>query len=289
MPGKHPQSRQGGGAPPTVARPHEPARHRWPRRPDGHDSVEQLIARFRRTGDRRLRDRAVQQYMPLAQRLAAKYHRGSEPHEDLLQVAYLGLVKAVDGFDPHHGTRFASYAIPTISGELRRHFRDTTWTLHVPRGVQEAALDVRRATDEAAVRLGRAPTVRELADRTGLRVEEVVEALHAHSVQRTASLDQPLPGDEEGGATVGERLGEEDARLDLVDHRVTVAPLIDALPEREREILFLRFARDMTQTEIAQRIGCSQMQISRLLRRAINRLSQVEAHAERLPQGASSR
>lgn len=253
----------------------------------GHHDVEQLIARYRRTGDRRLRDRAVHQYMPLAQRLAARYHRGSEPHEDLLQVAYLGLVKAVDGFDPGHGTRFASYAIPTISGELRRHFRDTTWTLHVPRGVQEAALEVRRASDELSVRMGRAPTVHELAERTGLRVEEVAEALHAHSVQRTASLDQPLPGEEEGGTTVGDKLGAEDDRLDLVDHRVTVAPLIDALPAREREILFLRFARDMTQTEIAQRIGCSQMQISRLLRRAITRLSQIEAHAERLPRRAS--
>jgi RNA polymerase sigma-B factor len=192
-----------------------------------------------------------------------------------MQVAYLGLVKAVDRFDPNVGTHFSSFAIPTISGELRRHFRDTSWTLHVPRGVQEAALDVTRATGELSHLLGRPPTIGELSQRTGLAAEAVNDALHARSVQDLASLDQPRAGGRSSDATVADCVGSEDERLDLVDHRVTVAPLIRALPQREREILFLRFARDMTQTEIAQRVGCSQMQVSRLLRRAIARLSQV--------------
>jgi RNA polymerase sigma-B factor len=236
---------------------------------------ELLIERYHATGDRRLRDGAVEQYMPLARRLASRYHRGREPLDDLMQVAYLGLVKAVDRFDPSVGTRFSSFAIPTISGELRRHFRDTSWTLHVPRGVQEAALDVSRATGELSHRLGRAPTVGELSQQTGLSTEAVHEALHARSMQELTSLDQPRAGGRAGETTVADLIGRDDDRIDLVDHRVTVAPLIRALPHREREILFLRFARDMTQTEIAERVGCSQMQVSRLLRRAIGRLSQV--------------
>jgi RNA polymerase sigma-B factor len=239
-----------------------------------HDG-ESLIKRYHATGDRRLRDDAVEQYMPLARRLASRYHRGREPLDDLMQVAYLGLVKAVDRFDPSVGTRFSSFAIPTISGELRRHFRDTSWTLHVPRGVQEAALDVTRATGELSHRLGRAPTIGELSEQTGLAAESVSDALHARSVQELTSLDQPRAGGHAGDATVADMVGRDDDRIDLVDHRVTVAPLIRALPQREREILFLRFARDMTQTEIAERVGCSQMQVSRLLRRAIARLSQV--------------
>lgn len=248
---------------------------------------EQLLARHRRNPDPRLRERAIEQYMPLARRLAARYHRGQEPLDDLMQVAYVGLVKAVDRFDPSVGTRFSSFAIPTITGELRRHFRDTAWTLHVPRGVQEASLDVTKATGTLSHQLGRPPTISELADATGLDIEEVTEALHARSVQDLTSLDQPRAGGEEGDTTVAELVGDDDGRIDLVDHRVTVAPLIRALPEREREILFMRFARDMTQTEIAERVGCSQMQVSRLLRRAIARLSQVSDEPQAAP-GASS-
>lgn len=250
-------------SPPCRARQREPS-----------CSGEQLIARHRRTGNPRLREAAIERYMPLARRLAARYHRGQEPFDDLLQVAYVGLVKAVDRFDPGVGARFSSFAIPTITGELRRHFRDTAWNLHVPRGVQEAALDVTKASGELTHRLGRPPTVGELAQRTGLDVEQVVEAMQARAAQDVSSLDQPR-GVDDGDTTLGEMVGGDDGRLDLVDHRVTVAPLIKALPQREREILFLRFAQDMTQSEIAKRVGCSQMQVSRLLRRAIGRLSQV--------------
>lgn len=248
---------------------------------------EALVRRFHETGDDRLRQRAVGEYMPLARKLARRYHRGREPLEDLEQVAYLGLVKAVDRFDPSVGARFSSFAMPTIAGELRRHFRDATWTLHVPRGVQEAALSVARAADELANRLGRVPTTLELADATGLTVEQVAEALHARSAQDVRSLDQPAAGDDRDARTVGETVGRDDERIDLIDHCVTVAPLIEALPEIERKVLRLRFGFDMTQTEIAMRVGCSQMQVSRLLRRAIARLSQVSDEPQPLPGGGT--
>ncbi len=246
-----------------------------PREPGRTLDGERLLARYRRTRDPRAREEAIRCYMPLARRLASRYQRGQDPLDDLLQVAYLGLVKAVDRFDPSHGARFSSFAIPTISGELRRHFRDTSWTLHVPRGVQEAALRVTRATSVLTTELGRPPTARELADATDLSLEDVAEALQARAIQDTTSLDQPRAGGLDGDVTIAEVVGADDERLELVEELATVAPLIQALPLREREILFMRFARDLTQSEIAERIGCSQMQVSRLLRRAITRLSQV--------------
>jgi RNA polymerase sigma-B factor len=268
----------------TVASARHPRSTRpAPERASRQLTGEQLIALHRRLPDPRLREQVIEQYMPLARRLASRYHRGQEPLDDLMQVAYVGLVKAVDRFDPSVGTRFSSFAIPTITGELRRHFRDTAWTLHVPRGVQEASLDVTKAASTLSHQLGRPPTVSELATATGLDVEAVSEALHARTVQDVTSLDQPRAGGEEGDTTVAELVGGDDVRIDLVDHRVTVAPLIRALPVREREILFMRFARDMTQTEIAERVGCSQMQVSRLLRRAIARLSQVSDEPQTAP------
>jgi RNA polymerase sigma-B factor len=238
-------------------------------------SGEELIARWRRTGDPRARERAVEIYMPLARRLAARYQRRTESFDDLMQVAYLGLVNAVDRFDPTRGTRFSSFAIPTISGELRRHFRTTAWALHVPRGTQEGVLSVTQASNRLATRLGRSPTIGELADETGLGKEAIAEALQAASAQNVSSLDQPRAGGLEDDVPLAELVGGDDPRFDLVEHKATVEPLIRALPQREREVLFLRFAKDMTQSEIAARVGCSQMHISRLLRRAIARLSQV--------------
>jgi RNA polymerase sigma-B factor len=244
---------------------------------------EELLALYHRTGDARVRDRAIEWYLPLARRLAARYHRRQEPFEDLVQVANLGLVKAVERYDPARGTRFSSFAVPTISGELRRHFRATAWSLHVPRGVQEDALSVRDASTRLAHRLGRAPRVSELEEETGLDAEAISEALHARAVQATASLDQPAGGQtaEEGDATLGELVGVEDGGFALAEHQADVGPLLRALPPRERKVLFLRFARDLTQSEIARQIGCSQMQVSRILRRTIGQLSeQAEADAE---------
>ncbi len=233
------------------------------------------MALYHRTGDARVRDRAIECYLPLARRLAARYHRRQEPFEDLVQVASLGLVKAVERYDPQRGTRFTSFAVPTICGELRRHFRATAWNLHVPRGVQEDALRVRDAASKLTHSLGRAPRVSELARETGLDAEAISEALHARAVQATASLDQPVGRSaEDGEATLGELIGGEDDRYELVERHADVAPLLRALPRREREVLFLRFAQDMTQSEIAERVGCSQMQISRILRRTLARLGE---------------
>jgi RNA polymerase sigma-B factor len=255
------------------------SRTRTPKTVDG----EMLVRRYKQTGDDRLRNRVVREYMPLARKLARRYHRGREPLEDLEQVAYLGLVKAVDRFDPAHGNRFSSFAMPTITGELRRHFRDTGWAVHVPRGMQEASLEVAAATAHLSNEHGRAPTVSELAEATGLELEVVTDALHARSAQEARSLDQPLGGPDADARTIADTIGHDDERLDLIDHRVTVGPLLRALPERERRVLHLRFAEDMTQTQIAAVIGCSQMQVSRLLRRALARLSQVSDEPQPLP------
>lgn len=237
-------------------------------------SLEQLIALHRETGDERFRARAIEAAMPLARKLARRYEGTGETLEDLIQVASMGLVKAVDRFDPAVGRRFASFAIPTITGELRRHFRDTSWSVHLPRGLQEDVLRVRTVARELSERLGRAPTVSELSEASGLETEQVVEALQATVARDTSSLDQPLGG-EENDVPLGEMLGRTDGRLALVEARVTVSPHLRALPEREREVLFLRFVHDMTQTEIGERVGCSQMQVSRLLRRALERLQQA--------------
>ena len=250
---------------------------RAPHREDG----EMLVRRYHETHDGHVRERAIGEYMPLARKLARRYHRGREPLEDLEQVAYVGLLKAVERFDPTYGSRFTSFAMPTINGELRRHFRDATWALHAPRWVQEAVLEVTRASDRLGSELGRSPTIGEISEATGLDAEQISEALVARGHQTTSSLDTPLSDEE--GQTVADVLGAEDAGYDLVDHRATVAPLIAQLPAREREVLRLRFDHELTQTQIARRVGCSQMQVSRLLRRAIARLSQVSDEPQPLP------
>lgn len=234
-----------------------------------------MLHRWRRTGDDRWRARAIEEYMPLAYKLAKRYHRGREPLEDLQQVAFLGLVKAVDRFDPEFGNRFASFAIPTITGELRRHFRDAAWSVHVPRGLQEDMLRVRQATVALTDRLQRDPTVSELSAETGLDAEEIVEALQAGSATEPTSLDGPVGGrdGDDDGRTLADALGGLDDGFDLVEHRTTIGPLLKALPRRDREMLLLRFAHDMTQSEIAARMGCSQMHVSRVLRRTLDQLS----------------
>jgi RNA polymerase sigma-B factor len=215
-------------------------------------SVEQLLARYASTGDLRARERAFEQSMPLARRLAWRHRRGREPIDDLLQVAYLGLVAAIDRFDPTRGTRFASFAHPTITGELLRHFRNTSWSAHVPRGVQENVLVVRRATDRLTARLGRSPGVSDLVAATGLDAEQIAEALHAHTAMHVASLDGPLHDGEEADGTLADALGAVDERFDLIDESASVASVVRTLPRREREMLHMRFAQDMTQSEIAQ-------------------------------------
>jgi RNA polymerase sigma-B factor len=221
----------------------------------------------------------IERFLPLARSLAARYTRTREPLDDLVQVASVGLVKAVDRFDLDRELTFATFAVPTILGELRRHFRDTGWALHLPRGLQERTLKVDQAAQELSKKLGRSPTVADIANATELTIEEVAEAMNARSIaSETTSLDQPVSSGEEG--SIAELVGEEDERFDLIDHTVTIEPILRALPPREREILRLRFVEDLTQAEIASRIGVSQMQVSRLLRRSIARLSAVTDHSQ---------
>jgi RNA polymerase sigma-B factor len=231
-----------------------------------------LFARWRRYKDLRARDELIERFLPLARKLARRYVPSSEPYEDLVQVASLGLVKAVERFDPDRGFAFTSFAVPTIVGELKRYFRDTGWALHVDRSAQERARRVVDAQHQISGRTGRMPTIGELAQFLELSQEEVLDGLQTAEAYGALSLDAPVVGDEDGTPSRLEAIGDEDERLELVDRHVTIFAAAKCLPERERRILFLRFGEDLTQSEIAERVGVSQMQVSRLLRRALQRL-----------------
>ena len=242
-----------------------------PRRTGGSGGEAQLFARYQQ-GDRAAREALVQRFMPLVRSLARRYDRSSEPFEDLLQVASLGLLKALDRFDPEMGHPFASFAVPTILGEMRRHFRDAGWSVHVPRGSQERALKVRDAQERLGNTCGRAPTVNELAEYLELSTEDVIDALQAIQAYESLSLDAPRPGATDEATSYGDAMGEEDERYELVELDATVSAVMGHIPQRERQILRMRFVEDLTQTEIAERIGISQMQVSRLLRRSLDQL-----------------
>jgi RNA polymerase sigma-B factor len=233
--------------------------------------VRELFARAR-AGDEFAREVLVRRFLPLARQLAARYRRGSEPHEDLLQVASLALVKAVDRFDLGREAAFTSYAVPTILGELKRHFRDTGWDLHVPRSLQERSARVATATTELKMQLGRSPSTEELAGFLSVTEEEIVEALAVGHEARTLSLDAPLRDGEDDAGTFGETLGDHDPGFASVENGEAVRVAMTVLHRREREILRLRFEEELTQEEIGQRVGLSQMHISRLLRRTLMRL-----------------
>jgi RNA polymerase sigma-B factor len=225
----------------------------------------------------RARERLIEHHMPLARRLAARYRHSGEALDDLIQVACLGLIKAIDRYDPAAGP-FPRFAVPTITGELKRHFRDKGWAMRVPRDLQERAMSVGDAIDHLATELGRSPTARDVARFTSLSLEDVLEAMDAASAYTPMSLDSPKPGSEEDDDhALVHHLGGEDPGFVMAEWRPMVAPAVRALPAREREILRLRFAEDMTQTEIADRIGISQMHVSRLLRRSLDKLTRATA------------
>jgi RNA polymerase sigma-B factor len=237
---------------------------------------EALFERYRRVGDPAAREELIRRCLPLARALASRYARAGEPLDDLVQVANIGLIKAVDRFDPTRGIAFSSFAVPSILGELKRHFRDHAWAARVPRPLQERVMRVGASAERLASQLGRAPKPREVAADAGLSVEDVLEALEAGTAFDSISLDAPVSrGEEDSGATYADSVGELDNRLELVEYRSVVAATIRALPRREREVLALRFAEDMTQSEIASRIGVSQMHVSRLIRRSLERLQAV--------------
>jgi RNA polymerase sigma-B factor len=236
---------------------------------------QRLFERWRQDRDREARDELIARFLPLARKLARRYAQSSEPYDDLVQVASLGLVKAVERFDPGRGFAFTSFAVPTIVGELKRYFRDTGWAIHVDRGAQERARRINEARQAISARTGRPPRVDELAQYLELSEEEVLDGLQVAEAYGTVSLDAPMPGEEDVNATRLEAIGDEDQRLGLVDDQTTIFAAAKHLPKREREILYLRFGLDLTQSEIAERVGVSQMQVSRLLRRSLQRLRQL--------------
>jgi RNA polymerase sigma-B factor len=245
--------------------------------PDSSSARErELWRRFGVARDPRARDALIALHMPLARRMAARYAGVAEPYDDLLQVASIGLVNAVDRFDPGRGVPFRGYAKPTILGELKRHFRDRTWTVRVPRSLHDLLAKVEHVNEETIARLGRAATVEELSARLMVSKADVVEALAAGRNRSPVSLDAPAPGGD-ADATGAELLGRPDEALALVEDRIALRDLLPVLDRREREVLRLRFVEELPQTAIAARVGCSQMQISRLLRRTLERLREEAA------------
>ena len=244
-----------------------------------HDDAPDTTEAFRRlatlpAGPERdtLRDEIVEAWLPMADRLAVRFRSRGESLEDLRQVAALGLVKAVDRYDPERGHAFESYAVPTVTGEIKRHFRDHMWTLHVPRRVQDLRNRVRFACQDLSGTIsGRRPTIPEIAEHAGMSEEDVREGLEALESFTALSLDAEVPGSEDG-YSLGDSLGAPDGALDTVVDREAVKPRLQALPERERAILYMRFFDDMTQSSIAERLGISQMHVSRLISRCCDRL-----------------
>jgi RNA polymerase sigma-B factor len=233
---------------------------------------DQRLMRRHQAGDGRARDTLIERYMPLARSLALRYRRASEPLDDLVQVASVGLVKAVDRWDPERGLAFSSYAVPTILGELRRYFRDSTWDVRPARDLQELCLAVEEAREKLWAKLGRSPTVADLAERLERPQEEIIEALQATEGRSVRSLDAPVHDEEEDSASAGDLIGRHDAEFDRVEAGVTIERLTGVLDERAKEILRLRFQEDLLQSEIAERVGCSQMHVSRIIRSSLEKL-----------------
>jgi RNA polymerase sigma-B factor len=235
---------------------------------------KQLILQYRRSGSRRDRDAVIERFLPLARSLARRYRRGAEPLEDLEQVASLALLRAVEGFDPARDVAFSSYAVPTITGALKRHYRDYGWSVRVPRELQELAMRIQRSSDAAAAATGEAPTAAQVARQAGVSVEKVIEAREAQQALHADSLDQPRQsGEEDGSASLIDTMGGHDNAFRGAFDRVLLESLLEALDERERTIVRLYHLEELTQSEIGRRLGLSQMHISRLLRQATDKLS----------------
>lgn len=235
---------------------------------------DELFNRWYGHRDVRARDALIERYLPLARKLARRYTGSTEPYDDLVQVASLGLLKAVERFDPTRGFAFTSFAVPTIVGELKRYFRDSAWALHVDRSAQELARRIAQARREISAKQSRSPTIGQLAEYAECSEEEVVDGLQTSEAYDTVSLDAPRSVEAPTDRRL-EALGGQDDRLSLIDDQATVFAAAQRLPERERRILYLRFGEDLTQAEIAQRVGVSQMQVSRLLRKSVQRLREL--------------
>lgn len=241
------------------------------------ENLSPLFTQWQKSGDRRAREALVERFLPLARGLARRYVGTHEPIDDLTQVAYVGLIKAIDRFDASRGNRFAAYAIPTILGELRRHFRDTTWAVHVTRSGQERAMEVEQADELLTSKRGHPPTIGEIAEYLERDQEEVLDALQVAQARSAVSLDAPRPGGrgEEDLEPHADIIGVLDEGYALVEDSSAAAHALSSLATRERHILYLRFVEEMTQSEIATQVGISQMQISRLLRHSLDRMRTI--------------
>jgi RNA polymerase sigma-B factor len=234
-------------------------------------------------GERRAREELATRFVPLARSLALRYQRSGEPLDDLLQVASLGLVKAIDRFDPDREIAFSSFAVPTILGELKRYFRDRTWSVRVPRGLQELSLRVDRAVGELSEELRRQPSVKQISAAVGVPEEDVLEALQAGGAYRAVSFEAPNGGRGEDAATIADSVGIDEHGYERAEERAVLAALLETVSAREREVLRMRFEQDMTQAEIGAVVGVSQMQVSRIIRQALQSLREA---AELQPQAA---
>ena len=244
----------------------------WPTHSLG-DRLQELLLfrRYRETGDAAIREQLVKRNLRLAASVAARYNRSSVSHDDRMQLASIALLKAIDRFDPDRGVAFSSFAVPTMVGELQRYFRDHTWTVRPPRDLQERVLRLERAADSLNGELGRAPTGHELARATDSSVEAILETLEATHARGSVSLDQPAGPDRDD--TLAATIGAEDGQFRQVENEVLADDLLSELTARERRILKLRFEQDLTQSEIGELVGCSQMHVSRIIRAALDQLS----------------
>jgi len=238
---------------------------------------QDLLRRIHEQGDAAARDRLAEEMLPLARSLAARYANRGESLDDLVQVACIGIMKAIDGFDLTREVRFSSYATPTVLGEIKRHFRDKTWAVRVPRGLQELQIRVAKARDTLTHELGRSPTVQEIATALQEPFEEVLATIQSAGARRTRSLEEPLGED----GTLADSIGGADPELGRAEMRILLDDALVTLSARDREVLRLRFESDLTQTEISQQVGVSQMQISRIIRQSLSRL---RMDIERAPQ-----
>ncbi len=250
-------------------------RNSAPVSPAESDGLERFVE-YRRTRSRVVRNELIETHRGFAEYLARRFTDRGEPLDDLRQVALVGLLKAVERFEPERGLSFTTFAGPTIVGELKRHFRDRTWSVRVPRRLQELSLRIERSRAELGHRLGRAPKPAEIAAALDVSEEQILEGMEAATLYRVGSLD--VPASDRGEATAGDRVGMNDSELSLVEDRAVVRTVMAALPARERQIVYLRFFEGLTQAEIAERVGVSQMHVSRLLTRSLDALGEQLSH-----------
>jgi RNA polymerase sigma-B factor len=240
------------------------------------EDAESLFAKYADTKDSRIRDRLVLMHQNLVRFLAGKFMNRGEPIEDLVQVGTIGLINAIDRFDPNRGTKFSTYATPTIVGEIRRHFRDKAWSLKVPRRLQELNLSANKAMESLSQKLGRSPTIQEIAKAVQATEEETLEAIELGNAYDTVSLDTKLPYEGESAPlSLAEFVGETDGSLENLERYGDLNQAMECLDQREKSIIYLRFFKDMSQTEVAKKLNISQMHVSRLQQKALKRLKEL--------------